>query len=146
MPTARKTTAKKAAARPRKTAAPRQNDTEKAVEAALKVYKSRVAGQVKHYQDTGDLCDEEYRNIRRELDLEEELESKDGFRFQLDLRGIFETEGGGCGEVINSHSDEVIQAIIDLLEQGITVPCGARSMKVKVVNTDIYEYNLQEWD
>lgn len=149
MPTARKVAVKRTAAAKKttaakKTAAPRQNQTEKAVEAALKVYKSRVAAQVRHYSDTGDLCDEEYKSIRSALDLETELESKDLFRLQLDIRGIFETEDG-CGYALD-HEDGIQRAIVNFLEGGFTVPCVGGAMTVKIVDTNVYDFSIQEWD
>lgn len=50
-----------------------QKAQQEAVDAALKVYKSRVAEKVKHYLDTGDLCSDEAVTIRRDLELDEFL-------------------------------------------------------------------------
>lgn len=141
---AKKTTAKKTVAK--KTAAPRPTATEKAVEAALKVYKTRVADQVNHYKETGDLCDEEFHNIRKNLDLEEHLDGSKSIKFTVQIRGKASMEGGCCD--IEDHASDIADALLDILSTtGVTISCGGDQSVVKFAkNADIWEVEAEEWD
>lgn len=142
MPPARKrAVAKKTAAK--KAAAPRQTQTEKAVEAALKVYKTRVADQVKHYKETGDLCDEEFHKIRTNLDLEEHLSGEKDVKFQIDYRGAVEMNGG-CGRP-EDHANEIANELLKVLELGVKIRCLASEATVKFSGVDTYDSTIEDW-
>lgn len=130
----------------KKATAPRQTQTEKAVEAALNVYKTRVADQVNHYRDNGDLCDEEYHNIRKNLDLEKHLDGSKSIKFSLQIRGKATVEGG-CFNV-EDHALDIADALLDILStSGVTISCGAQQAKVKFDRSaDIWEAEAEEWD
>jgi len=144
MPPARKVAVKRTAAK--KTAAPRQNQTEKAVEAALKVYKTRVADKVEHYKDTGDLCTEEYRNIRKDLDLGDFLEGDQQIRWTVQFRGKV-TQDGPCTEDAEYHADEIASALLKhLIDNGLSFECNGKPMTVKFNSEmDVWESSIEDW-
>lgn len=128
----------------------KKKDIDAAVEAALKVYKSRVANQVTHYKDTGDLCEEEAANIRRELELEEYLPAE--MKLTLDLRGNLITKFEGEGVSDDGVVAEAIgNALCKVLKEGVKID-GSTFKRgilhqykgtVKMEDPDLYEATLE---
>lgn len=146
MPTARKTAVKKTTAR-------RPTATDEA-EARLKAYKTLVADKVKHYRENGDLCQDEYNQLREELGLEAFLTVST--RLHLEIIGGLIIEGD---DSVDAHNHYLAAAIGNhlhkLLKEGIEVEYNEWRMgrevqhKVKVkfdADSELEDYSLEEYD